>query len=253
MGAMGLGAVMALAAMCAQPAPPVYGFQVVKAYPHDSSAFTQGLLFHDGYLYEGTGVEGLSSLRKVDLATGNVVKKYRLANDVFGEGITLHDGRIYQISWRNGIAFVYDLATFKLLRKHSYTGEGWGLATDGKRLILSDGTARLRFFDPETFAPVGKPVEVVDRGNSIGYLNELEYVKGEVWANVWHEDRIARIDPATGKVVGWIDLAGLLPASLKPDEEAVLNGIAWDAAKDRIFVTGKWWPRLYEIKLVKRA
>lgn len=228
-------------------AAPTYTYRVVNAYPHDPEAFTQGLTFEDGFLYEGTGRYGHSSLRKVALATGEVLQIHELADTFFGEGITIYGDTIIQLTWRANTGFVYDKATLEVLRQFLYPAEGWGLTTDGQHLIISDGTATLRFLDPETFQETDR-LQVRDRGRPVTRLNELEYVQGEVYANVWKTDRIARIDPTTGRVTGWVDLDGLLDGSAKPD---VLNGIAYDAANDRLFVTGKLWPKLFEIELVE--
>jgi len=224
------------------------GYRVVHSYPHDAKAFTQGLVYADGHLYESTGIEGRSSLRMVDVETGRVLQELPVPKPYFAEGLTTWGSTLIQLTWQSHVAFVYDRFSFRQLRTQSYTGEGWGLTTDGKALILSDGTARLRFLDPVTFREV-RSITVKDHGRPVIQLNELEMVKGEIYANVWHSDRIARIAPATGKVLGWIDLAGLLPPRERSDPEAVLNGIAYDAAHDRLFVTGKLWPRLFEINV----
>ena len=241
-----------------QPAAAVrnYGYRIVKTYPHDPSAYTQGLIYVDGFLYESTGLHGRSTLRKVDLETGRPLQQYAVLAQYFAEGLTAWGSDLIQLTYRTQTGFVYDRATLKLKTSFPYTGEGWGLTHDGKRLIVSDGTAVLRFWDPITFRETGR-LPVRDRGQPVKDLNELEYVQGEIFANVWHTDRIARISPATGNVVGWIDLKNLLKpgeiAAAPPlDGEAVLNGIAYDAARDRLFVTGKLWPRLFEIKLVPR-
>ena len=233
----------------AAAAAPVWGYRVVNAYPHDRRAFTQGLAYADGALYEGTGLKGRSTLRRVDLETGEVLQAVALAPRHFGEGIAVVGGRVYQLTWRTRTCFVYDRRTFRRLAAFRYPGEGWGLTTDGSRLVMSDGTDRLSFRDPGTFAEVGA-VEVRDGGAPVPYLNELEWVGGEVWANVWPTDRIARIDPATGGVTGWVDLAGLLPREDRRPRVDVLNGIAHDPATGRVFVTGKRWPRLFEIEPV---
>jgi glutaminyl-peptide cyclotransferase len=226
------------------------GFKVVAVYPHDPNAFTQGLAMVGGQLYEGTGLYGQSTIRKVDLATGRVEKQRPINPMYFGEGIAILGTHLYQLTWQHGLGIVYDLATFTQQRTFQYTGEGWGLTQDGKQLILSDGSAKLRFLDPETFAVV-REIEVRDHGQPIAKLNELEYVDGEIWSNVWYDDRIARISPASGDVLGWIDLAALYPKTAR-NSEAVLNGIAYDAAAKRLFVTGKNWPQLYEIKVSGR-
>ena len=230
-------------------APAVVGFKVVAVYPHDPNAFTQGLAIAGGQLYEGTGLYGQSTIRKVDLTTGRVEKQRPINATYFGEGIAILDGHLYQLTWQNGLGLVYDLATFSQQRTFQYTGEGWGLTQDGKQLILSDGSSKLRFIDPQTFAVV-RDIDVRDHGQPVTKLNELEYVDGEIWSNVWYDDRIARISPATGEVLGWVDLAALYPKSAR-SSEAVLNGIAYDAATKRLFVTGKNWPQLYEIQIVR--
>lgn len=227
----------------------VYGYRTVNIYRHDPDAFTQGLTFTDGWLYEGTGRHGQSTLRRVELESGIVRQLHQLPDRFFGEGVTVFGDRIIQLTWQSGTGFVYNRRSFALLEEFSYSTEGWGITHDGKSLIMSDGSATLRFLDPETFTETGQ-VEVFDPDGPVTMLNELEYVKGEIYANVWQTDRIARIDPPTGRVTGWIDLTGLL----RPEEYAapvdVLNGIAYDAAADRLFVTGKLWPRLFEIELV---
>ena len=228
------------------------GYRVVHSYPHDAKAFTQGLVFADGHLYESTGLVGHSSLRMVDLETGRVLQELPVPQPYFAEGLTTLGSTLFQLTWQSHVAFTYDRFSFRQLDTAKYTGEGWGLTTDGKALILSDGTAQLRFLDPQTFRELRR-VTVKDHGRPVIQLNELEMVKGEIYANVWYSDRIARISPATGKVLGWIDLAGLLPENERTDPQAVLNGIAYDAEHDRLFVTGKLWPRLFEIKLVGKT
>lgn len=229
---------------------PVYGYKVVHVYPHDHTAFTQGLIYLNGFLYEGTGIKGNSSIRKVRLETGEVLQKHDLPPEYFGEGIVNWQDRLVELTWETHAGFVYNLATFDLQRQFSYTGEGWGLTQDGTHLIMSDGSSELRFWNPETFEETNR-IAVSAEGVPVKNLNELEYVKGQIYANVWHTDRIARIDPATGNVVAWIDLSGLLAPEEHTDPEAVLNGIAYDARGDRLFVTGKLWPKLFEIRLVK--
>lgn len=226
---------------------PINGYTVVRAYPHDSAAFTQGLEFVDGFFYEGTGLNGSSSIRKVRIETGEVVQRQSLAREYFGEGITLVGQTLYQLTWQSGVAFLYDRATFRQLRTVKYSGEGWGLTYDRTNLIMSDGTEELRFLDPATFRELRR-VKVTAVGQPVKNLNELEYVKGEVFANVWMTDYVARIDPASGRVRGYIDLRGLMPRNAVSND-AVLNGIAYDASTDRLFVTGKLWPRVFEIKL----
>lgn len=244
-------AVLAGAALPAAAATvPVQGFKVVRSYPHDPDAFTQGLFFLDGFLYEGTGLNGRSSIRKVELETGRVLQQVALPDEVFGEGIAQWGDRLIGLTWQNQTAFVLDLKTFKLWRKFNYRGEGWGLTHNDKELVLSDGTPELRFLDPLSFKELRR-VKVTAGGQPVAQLNELEWVEGEILANVWQTDRIARIDPKTGRVTGWIDLAGLLPDNQRPHPDAVLNGIAYDAKKKRLFVTGKLWPKLFEIELTR--
>ena len=233
------------------PQAPVYGYAVVRDYPHDRAAFTQGLAFDDqGTLYESTGQRGQSSLRRVELSSGKVLQRHDLPPSLFGEGITVFGDRIFQLTWQAGRAFVYDKASFDLLREFAYRTEGWGLTHDGRRLIMSDGTATLYFLHPDTFAETSR-LTVRDHRGPVIRLNELEYVRGEILANVWQTDRIARIDPQTGHVTGWIDLAGLLKPSDRRQPVDVLNGIAYDTLTDSLFVTGKWWPRLFEITLAR--
>lgn len=234
------------------PTAPVARFRTVRSWPHDPAAFTQGLDFHDGKLYEGTGVEGQSTLREISLETGAVIRKIDLPPDVFGEGITVLGDRVYQLTWKSRTGYVYDRATFRRLREFSYDGEGWGLTNDGTSLIMSDGSATLRFLDPSTF-DVQRTITVRDGDREVSKLNELEMVRGEIYANVWETTSIARIDPATGAVKGWIRLEGIFTDSdrrryLKPGQQVdVMNGIAYDETANRLLVTGKWWPRLYEI------
>lgn len=231
-----------------------YAYEVVRSFPHDTGAFTQGLAIEGETLYESTGNYGLSSLRRVALQTGEVERIRRLSATIFGEGLALYDDKIIQLTWKSGVGFIYDRESFELLRSVSYPGEGWGITYDGARFIMSDGSANLYFRDKVTFAETGRLV-VRDEDGPVRNLNELEYVKGEVYANIWQEDRIARIDPETGRVTGWIDLEGLLESAGTSEGGGtvdVLNGIAYDAAGDRLFVTGKWWPRLFEIRLVEK-
>lgn len=237
--------------LSAQSGVPVSGFRVVNAYPHDPAAYTQGLIYREGFLYESTGLNGRSTLRKVKLETGQVLQQHRLDQAHFGEGLALWNDRLVQLTWRSHIAFVYDVVTFAPLRTFSYPGEGWGLTAGGGSFILSDGTDQLRFLDPETFREIRR-VSVTDGGVAVRDLNELEFVRGEIYANVWQTDRIARISPQSGRVTGWIDLRGLMSTGYQLDREAVLNGIAYDARNDRLFVTGKLWPRLFEIRLLAR-
>lgn len=228
--------------------PANAGYEVVNVFPHDSGAYTQGLVFDDGKLIESTGQVGRSSLRRVQLETGDVLQRVTVPPPYFAEGLTLFNGKIYQLTWQDQIGFIYDASSFSKIGEFKYYGEGWGLTHDGESLILSDGTDRLRFIDPTTFQ-VKRMVNVLDHGVPVRELNELEYVNGEIFANVWHEDRIARIEPQTGNVSGWIVLKGLIPAGELSDEEAVLNGIAYDERNQRLFVTGKLWPKLFEIRI----
>jgi glutamine cyclotransferase len=228
----------------------VQGYEIVHTYPHDSRAFTQGLLYVDGHLYESTGLRGQSSIRMLDLNTGRVLQKYDVPSDYFGEGLTDWGSTLVQLTWQAHKGFVYDRFSFALLRTFTYTGEGWGLTHDDKQLIMSDGTPYLRFLDPKTFQETRRIHVTTPSGEEIPDLNELEYVRGEIYANIWHSDRIARISPKTGKLLGWIDLSGLRDASTTSNSDAVLNGIAYDAKDNRLFVTGKLWPKLYEIKVV---
>ena len=230
--------------------PAIYGYQVLNVFPHDPTAFTQGLVYQDGIFYEGTGLRGQSTLRRVDPATGEVLQGVRLPDQYFGEGIAVLGDRLYQLTWQENTGFIYDKASFELLGTWNYAGEGWGLTTDGQRLIMSDGSHELRFLDPVTMQELGRVAVLDGDGLPVTRLNELEWVEGEVWANVWQTDRIARIDPASGRLLGWIDLTGLLPAEDRAAQRVdVLNGIAYDAARDRVFVTGKWWPKLFEIQV----
>jgi glutamine cyclotransferase len=235
-------------ATVAEPgAIPVLSATVVKSYPHDPHAFTQGLEFFDGYLYESTGRQRQSTLRQTVIETGKVVKSVRLPDESFGEGLTIFHGKIYQLTWLEKTGFIYDLRTFRKLGKFSYSTEGWGLTHDDASLILSDGTNRLQYIDPASFQ-VTKTLEVFAGSEAVTNLNELEFVRGEIWANVWHSDRIARIDPTSGQVTSWIDLTAI--AEKDPHEqEDVLNGIAWDPRRQRLFVTGKNWAKLFEIKV----
>ncbi len=257
-GFLALFGILAVAACAPQaprtPEPPEtptspihYGFQVVNTYPHDQDAFTQGLVYQEGLLYESTGLRGHSTLREVDLATGDVIQSLALDSELFGEGVTLFDGRIFQLTLTSGIGFIYDPDTFSKLGEFSYTPEGWGLTHDGRQLIMSDGSAELRFLDAETLEGTGR-IEVTDRGQPVRWLNELEYVEGEIYANIWQSDLIARISPESGEVLGWIDLSDLLTGE---DQAGILNGIAYDSRTGRLFVTGKNWPKLFEIALVE--
>jgi glutamine cyclotransferase len=230
---------------------PVATYKIVKTDPHDRQAFTQGLQYVNGVLYEGTGQHGQSGIRKVNLETGEVLQRQPLDAKYFGEGITVWGDTLLQLTWQSEIGFAYDLKTFKQLKTFTYQGEGWGLTHDGTRLIMSNGSAELRFLDPKTLAETGR-ISVRDGATPVPRLNELEVVKGEVVANVWQTQRIARISPKTGQVTGWLDLGGILDPREAQGTD-VLNGIAYDAAGDRLFVTGKWWPKLFEIKIVPRG
>ncbi len=230
---------------------PIYGYEVVHVFPHDPNAFTQGLVFHEGNLLESTGEVGHSSLRRVGIDDGKVLQKVDVLAPYFAEGITLLKGKIYQLTWQHQVGFIYDALTFEKTGQFNYTGEGWGLTNDGQSLILSDGTNRIRFLNPENFQ-VTRTIAVLDARAPVVEINELEYVKGEIYANIWHADRIARINPQTGAVIGWINLAGLLAPGEAQDEEAVLNGIAYDEPRGRLFVTGKLWPKVFEIRLKRK-
>jgi glutamine cyclotransferase len=253
-----------------KPSPlPVYGYEIVKTYPHDPKAFTEGLFFHDGFLYESTGEEGRSSLRKVDLETGKVVQKWNLPPEDFGEGISMIGDKIYMLTWQGGLGRVLDSKTFKLLKEFHYQGEGWGMTTDGSALYMTQGTHLIKVLNPETFNVAQTLAVMREDGKPLFLLNELEFIKGELWANIWHSEQtetnttqgvlpniskpnyVARIDAASGKLLGWVDLANISPQdqSGKGQDENTLNGIAYDQAKDRIFVTGKNWKNLYEIKI----
>jgi glutamine cyclotransferase len=242
-------------ALCSCPdlerfsATPCYTYKIVQTYPHDPYAFTEGLVFEKGFLYESTGLNGSSTLRKVELETGNILQLHKLPAEFFGEGITIYNNRIIQLTYRSNVGFVYDKDSFELLQTFDYPTDGWGFTYDGKRLIMSDGTSTLYFLDPQTFREVGC-INVHDKNGPVSGLNELEYVKGQIFANVWPTGRIVIISPQTGKVIGWIDLNGLLGLQDSDRPVKVLNGIAYDAVGDRLFVTGKFWPKLFEIKLV---
>jgi glutamine cyclotransferase len=228
---------------------PTYGYRIVNVYPHDKDAFTQGLVFENGILYESTGRFGYSSLRKVELETGAVLEIHDLPPEYFGEGITIFNNKIFQLTWQSYTGFIYDKENFLLLENFYYSTEGWGITNDGKHFIFSDGTAVLHFLNPETYEEV-KQIEVKAENGPVLNLNELEYIDGEIYANVLPTDRIARIDPETGNVLGWINLNGLLGADQHNTQANVLNGIAYDQEKKRLFVTGKFWPKLFEIKLI---
>lgn len=230
-----------------QETPMTYA--VINVFPHDPQAFTQGLIFLDGFLYESTGLYGESSLRKVALETGAVLQQVDLSSEYFAEGLTVWEDTLIQLTWREGTGFVYSRDDFSLLSQFTYATEGWGLTHDGERLIMSDGSAKLYFIDPDTFQVTGN-ISVTDQGENVRRLNELEFIDGEVFANIYMTDDLVRIDPATGEVLGWIDLSGLLPAEDRTPQTDVLNGIAYDQVQDRLFVTGKFWPKLFEIRLI---
>jgi len=239
-----------LSAGCA--AAPVSSYRVVARYPHSTESYTEGFFYLDGLFYEGTGMNGRSAVMAIQPETGRVLQKLSLAPQYFGEGIVDWGPNLYEWTWQSHICFVYDRFTMRLVRQFSYSGEGWGMTHSAKEIITSDGTATLRFRDPNSFKET-RHIVVKDGGQAISQLNELEYIKGEIFANVWHSERIARISPVDGHVIGWIDLTGLLPENQKVNAESVLNGIAYDAKHDRIFVTGKQWPAIFEIQIVSGA
>jgi glutaminyl-peptide cyclotransferase len=226
-----------------------YSVRVIAEYPHDPQAFTQGLIYYQGHLLEGTGHYGKSRLRRVEIKTGRVLTEVTLPRKYFGEGIAIANGELFQLTWKNRIGFVYDPDTLEYQRSVRFAGEGWGLTFDGEHLVISDGSATLRFVDPQTFQ-VRRRITVREGRKLINHLNELEFVEGEIWANIWYEERIARIDPQDGRLLGWINLKGLKPASLRWDKEAVHNGIAYDPDTGRLFLTGKNWPVLYEVEVI---
>ena len=246
----------ALVTCCCSPATeaiPEYTYQIVHTYPHDITAFTEGLFYLNGFLYEGTGQYGQSSIRKVELETGKVLQERKISENYFGEGIINWKDTLYELTWRGETGFIYDFNTFAPKGQFTYRGEGWSLTKDDHRIIMDDGTPDIRFWNPDTLKETGR-ITVTANGEPVKNLNELEWVKGELFANIWETDRIARIDPKTGKIVGWIDCAGLLPpAERTPGSDSVLNGIAYDAKGDRLFVTGKNWPKLFEIRLVPKS
>lgn len=251
-------AIIGVVLMACAPAPasliatqrkpaPVQTYKVIATFPHDTSSFTQGLVFADGQMYESTGLQGESTLRRVDVATGQTLQRVEVPSQYFAEGLALVGDELLQLTWQHKLGFVYDRATFKQKRTFAYTTEGWGIAYDGaSQLVMSDGSDTLTFLDSKTFAP-GRKLRVLDAGRPIANLNELEWIEGELWANVWMTDRIARISPKTGEVNGWIDLSTLFPQNQRVPPADVLNGIAYDKATRRIFITGKKWPRLYQI------
>jgi glutaminyl-peptide cyclotransferase len=230
---------------------PVDGYKIIHVYPHDPGAFTQGLVYVDGHLYESTGLNGRSSIRMIDVESGRVLQKRDLPTEYFGEGLTDWASHLIQLTWKAGIGFVYDRFSFTTERNFHYQGEGWGLTHDGTSLIISDGSSVLRFLSPTSFQVVRRLSVRDSDGRLIDQLNELEYVRGEIYANIWHSDKVARISPQTGRIVGWIDMSGLIDSNQVRDPDAVLNGIAYDSKGDRLFVTGKMWPKLFEIKVVR--
>ena len=234
--------------------PIKYTYQIVATFPHDISHFTQGLEFHDNILYEGTGQEGASAIYRLDIKTGKAQKEYKLEYQYFGEGITILNNKIYELTYKNDIGFVYDLNTFKILNTWKYKSkEGWGLTNDGNSLIMSDGTENIYFIHPENYKEIRR-IQVYDENNVVKNLNELEFIKGEIWANIWQTENLVIIDPKSGKVTGEVDLSGINGSILQNQKDPidVLNGIAWNSATDKIYVTGKWWPKLFEIKLIKK-
>jgi glutamine cyclotransferase len=242
----------ALCAQTAKQAPaakptaaPVYGYKIVRTYPHDRTSFTEGFFVLDGQFWESTGLEGRSYIRRIDIESGRVLQQYNIPSKYFGEGIVIIGNQLFELTYKHGLAFVYDKSTFQLLKTFQYSGEGWALTTDGKNLIFDDGSSVLKFLDPATFKEVRR-ITVTDAGQPVDQINELEYIKGEIWANIWQEEKIARIDPRTGKINSWLDMRGLLSVMESVGTD-VLNGIAYDAKTDRIFVTGKFWPKVFEI------
>jgi len=229
---------------------PVYSYQVLNTYPHDQSAFTEGLVFEGGFLYEGTGLYECSDLRRVELETGKLLQVRELPNQYFGEGITIYENKIIQLTWKSHLGFIYDKYNFELLQEFHYPNEGWGITYDGKSIIMSDGTSTLHFLDPETFEEISR-IEVCENNIPVTKINELEYVQGEIFANIWLTDRIARINPLTGRITGWIDLKGILNREDCSEKVDVLNGIAYDEKNNRLWITGKFWPKLFEIELIK--
>jgi glutamine cyclotransferase len=232
------------------PPAPEYSYELINTWHHDPDAFTQGLQFYNGELYETTGLNGHSSLRKVDVTTGKVLQKIDIPAEYFGEGMTIFHGKIYVLTYQTHIGFIYDLKTFTKLGSWQYEGEGWGLTNDGTYILMSNGTNKINYLDPNSLAIV-KTIEVKDQGYLVEKLNELEYIKGEIYANIWTTDRVAKIDPATGNVTAWINFSGLLTPMERTEKVDVLNGIAYDEKTDRIFVTGKLWPKLFEVKIKK--
>jgi glutamine cyclotransferase len=250
--ACGFAIAVAFSQLSFAAAAPVSSYRIVAKYPHSTESYTEGFFYLDGLFYEGTGLKGHSALMAIEPKTGQVLQRVELPEQYFGEGIVDWGANIYEWTWQSHVCFVYDRFSLRLIKQFAYTGEGWGMTRTGRELITSDGTATLRFRDPATFKET-RHLLVTDDGRPVQQLNELEYVKGEIYANVWHSNRIARISPRDGHVIGWIDLAGLLPEDQKVNGESVLNGIAYDAVHDRLFVTGKQWPSIFEIKMVDRS
>jgi glutamine cyclotransferase len=247
---LALTLLLALSSAPAQTSPtPVYSYKVVATFPHSTSSYTEGFFYLNGLFYEGTGIKGHSQILVTDPATGRITQHIDLAPQYFGEGIVDWGSNLYEWTWQSHLGFVYDRATLRPLAQFTYTGEGWGMTHDATHIITSDGTSTLRFRDPKDFHEV-RSLTVTDRGAPVPELNELEFIKGEIYANIWHTNRIARISPRDGHVIAWIDLSGLLPSVVQLDNEAVLNGIAYDAQHDRLFVTGKEWPTIFQITLV---
>jgi len=227
---------------------PISNINIVNIFPHDPESFTEGLVYHKGYLYESTGLNGQSFLKKTEIKSGKIIKEVKLSEKYFAEGMAILDNKIYQLTWQNQTGFIYDLQSFKETGKFSYSGEGWGLTTNGEKLFMSNGSPMISCIDPVSFAVIRK-IKVHDGKIPVNNLNELEFIRGEIWANIFMEDVIARISPQTGKVLGWIDLGRLRPMFPDPGNRDVLNGIAYDPEGDRIFVTGKYWTKLFEIKV----
>lgn len=230
---------------------PIYGYRIINTYPHSTDSFTQGLVFDEGRLYEGTGLNGQSAVKIVDLETGKTIKSHDIADKYFGEGITAVGNKIVQLTWRAGKGFVYDKKSLKLLKTFKYNTQGWGITYDGKYIVMSDGSDMLYFMDPRTFKIKGT-LDVYNENGKVGKLNELEYIDGEIYANIWGTEKIARINPKTGQVTAWIDLSGLLSKEDKQNRVDVLNGIAYDAENKRLFVTGKLWPKIFEIEVIEK-
>ena len=230
---------------------PVYTYDIVNTFAHNRTAFTEGLFYLNGFLYESTGLNGQSSLRRVNLTTGDVLQRAEVPSKYFGEGLAALDGKLYQLTWQTHIGFVYDLNTFELLTNFNFSGEGWGMTTDGHSLIRSDGTSTIHFVDPATFADT-RTITVTANGQPVRYVNELEWVKGIIYANVWKSNYVIEIDPADGNIIGIVDFSGLLDPTDYDEHTDVFNGIAYDPATDRLFVTGKCWPKLFEVKLKRK-